>query len=116
MKSLGSLSELEVRFVFPGHGSVFSGLGPTMDDILRFHRDRMMRIQLVMGVETKNAFDVAKSIPWVVNGDETAYDKLEPIDRRLAVLEALAHLQYMVAEGKGKKISENGKTVYWSGE
>jgi glyoxylase-like metal-dependent hydrolase (beta-lactamase superfamily II) len=116
VKSLESLAGLETRFVFPGHGSVFSGLAPLIDDIMRFHRDRMMRIQRVMGVETKNAFDVAKSIPWVVNGEETAYDKLEPIDRRLAVLEALAHLQYMVAEGKGKRMSENGRTIYFSGE
>ena len=116
VKSLGALSDLEVRFVFPGHGSVFSGLGPMIDDIMRFHRDRMNRIQRTMGVETRNAYDVAKSIPWVVNGEETAYDKLEPIDRRLAVLETLAHLQYLVAEKKGRKIAEGENTLYWSGE
>ena len=69
-----------------------------------------------MGVETKNAYDIAKSLPWIVNGDSLAYDKLEPIDRRLAVLTVLADLQFLVAENKGKKISEDGKTVYWSGE
>jgi glyoxylase-like metal-dependent hydrolase (beta-lactamase superfamily II) len=116
VKSLNTLSELEVRFVFPGHGPVFSGLAPMIDDIMRVHRDRMMRIQKVMGVETRNGYDVAKSIPWIINGGETAYDKLEPIDRRLAVLETLAHLQYLVAENKGKKIADGEKTLYWSGE
>ena len=116
VKSLGALSDLEVRFVFPGHGSVFSGLGPMIDDIMRFHRDRMNKIQRTMGVETRNAYEVAKAIPWIVNGEETAYDKLEPIDRRLAVLETLAHLQYLVAEKKGKRIEEGENTLYWSGE
>jgi glyoxylase-like metal-dependent hydrolase (beta-lactamase superfamily II) len=116
VKSLNALSELEVRFVFPGHGSVFSGLAPLIDDIMRVHRERMMKIQRMMGVETKTAFDVAKSIPWIINGEETTYDKLEPLDRRLAVLETLAHLQYLVAENKGKKIVEGEKTLYWSGE
>ena len=116
VKSLGALSDLEVRFVFPGHGSVFSGLGPMIDDIMRFHRDRMNKIQRTMGVETRNAYEVAKAIPWIVNGEETAYDKLEPIDRRLAVLETLAHLQYLVAEKKGRKIAEGENTLYWSGE
>jgi len=116
VKSLNMLSELEVRFVFPGHGSVFSGLAPMIDDIMRVHRDRMTMIQRVMGVETKNAYDVAKAIPWNINGEETGYDKLEPIDRRLAVLVTLAYLQYLVAENKGKKITEGEKTLYWSGE
>jgi len=116
VKSLNALSELEVRFVFPGHGSVFSGLAPMIDEIMRVHRDRMAKIQRIMGVETKNGFDVTKAIPWIVNGEETAYDKLEPIDRRLAVLETLAYLQYLVAENKGKKIAEGEKTLYWSGE
>jgi glyoxylase-like metal-dependent hydrolase (beta-lactamase superfamily II) len=114
--SLNALAELEVRFVFPGHGSVFSGLAPKIDDIMRIHRDRMYAIQKVMGVEMKNAYDVAKSMPWDGSSEAMAYDKLEPIDRRLAVLEVLAHLQYMVAERKGKKMVENGKTVYFSGE
>ncbi|MCX5997390.1 MAG: MBL fold metallo-hydrolase [Chloroflexi bacterium] len=116
VNSLNALAELEVRLVFPGHGPVFSGLGPKIDDIQRFHQDRMYKIQRAMGLEQKNAWDIAKAIPWIVNGEETAYDKLEPIDRRLAVLETLAHLQYLVAENRGKKITEGEKTLYWSGE
>jgi glyoxylase-like metal-dependent hydrolase (beta-lactamase superfamily II) len=116
VNSLDSLKDMEVRFVFPGHSSVFSGLVPKIDDIMRFHKDRMSKIQRIMGVETKNAYDIAKAIPWIVNGEELPYDKLEPIDRRLAVLEVLAHLQYLVSQNNGKKIIEGGKVTYWSGE
>ncbi len=116
VNSLNSLAELEVRFVFPGHGSVFSGLAPKIDDIMHIHRDRMRGIQKIMGVEMKSGYDVAKGIPWIVNGETVQYDKLEPIDRRLAVLETLAHLQFMVAEGQGKKVADGEKTVYFSGE
>jgi glyoxylase-like metal-dependent hydrolase (beta-lactamase superfamily II) len=114
--SLGTLSELEVRFVFPGHGSVFSGIVPKIDDIMHLHKDRLMNMQRVMGVETKNGYDLAKSLPWLVNGEEVNYDKLEPLDKRQAVLETLAYLQYLVAENKGKKINEADKIAYWSGE
>ncbi|MBN1374844.1 MAG: MBL fold metallo-hydrolase [Dehalococcoidia bacterium] len=116
VNSLNALRELEVRFVFPGHGSVFSGLIAKTDDIMRYHRDRMFSIQKVMGLETKNAYDIAKSLSWVIDGEAQAYDKLEPIDRRLAVLNVLAHLQYLVAENKGNKMDDGGRTVYWSGE
>ena len=116
VNSLHALEELEVRFVFPGHGSVFSGLTPKIDEIMHFHRDRMRNIEKIMGVETKNAYDVAKQLPWIINGDTITYDKLEPIDRRLAVLTVLAHLQYLVSENKGKKMEEAGKVTYWAGE
>lgn len=116
INSLNILSQLEVRFVFPGHGSVFSGLSPKIDDIMRLQRDRMMAIQNFMGLEMKSAYDVARGIQWDINGVETSYDKLEPIDRRLAVMIVLAHLQYMVSESRGKRMVENGKTVYFSGE
>jgi glyoxylase-like metal-dependent hydrolase (beta-lactamase superfamily II) len=116
VNSLNTLAQLEVRFVFPGHGSVFSGLAPKIDDILRIHRDRMTNLQRVMGVEMKSAYDIAKNMPMFINGDDTVYDKLDPIERRLAVLGILAHLQYLVSEKKGKKISEADKTVYFIGE
>jgi glyoxylase-like metal-dependent hydrolase (beta-lactamase superfamily II) len=114
--SLNTISELDVRFVFPGHGSVFSGIGPKIDDILHLHKDRIMKIQQTMGVETKSGYDLAKDLPWLVDGEPVNYDKLEPIDKRQAVLETLAYLQYLVAENKGKKMSEAEKVTYWSGE
>ena len=114
--SLNTLEGLDVRFVFPGHGSVFSGLGPKIDDILHLHKERIMKIQQAMGVETKNAYDVAKSLPWLVDGEPVNYDKLEPIDKRQSVLETLSYLQYLVAENKGKKMNETEKITYWSGE
>lgn len=116
VNSVDSLKDLEVRFVFPGHSAVFSGLVPKIDDIMRYHKDRMIRIQRIMGVETKSAYDVAKELTWIVRGEEMPYDKLEPIDRRLAVLTVLAQLQYLVAQSAGKKISEAGKVKYWAGE
>jgi glyoxylase-like metal-dependent hydrolase (beta-lactamase superfamily II) len=116
VNSLNAMAEMEVSFVFPGHGSVFSGLAPKIDDIMHLHRDRMRGIQKVMGVEMKSGYDVAKNIPWIINGETVQYDKLEPIDRRLALLETLAHLQFMMAEKQGKKVTEGEKTVYWSGE
>ena len=116
VNSLNVLAELEIRFVFPGHGSVFSGLAPKIDDILRMHRDRISSIQKVMGVTTQNGYDIARSLSWIGNDGMVAYDKLEPINRRLALLDVLAHLQLMVAEKKGKKIVEDSTILYFSGE
>lgn len=114
--SLDTLAKLEIRFVFPGHGSVFSGLLPKIDDIMRLHNERMVNMQKVMGIETKNAFDVARIMNWGLDGEPLNYDKLEPVARRQAILQTLAYLQYMVAENRGKIMTENDKIIYWSGE
>lgn len=114
--SLKALGELDVNFVFPGHGSVFSGLKPKIDNILQHHRDKMMKIQKIMGVEMKDAFAIAKDVPWIVGGETLSYNKLTPIDRRLAILATLAQLQYMVMSNKGKRITQEGIIMYWAGE
>jgi len=113
--SLNKVAELDIRFILPGHGPVFSGVAPKIDAIMGHHKDRMMKIEKAMGVEMKSGFDVAREIPWIVNGEPLPYNKLDAIDRRLSLLDTLAHLQYMVAENNGKKVNEGEKTLYWTG-
>lgn len=113
--SVNTLSELEVRFILPGHGPVFSGLGPKIDNILQVHNDMIMKIQQLMGVDTKTGYELARVLPWLIDGEPVDYDKLKPVDKRQAVLETLAYLQFLVAENKGKRIDEPEKVTYWLG-
>ena len=113
--SVNTLSKLEVRFILPGHGPVFSGLGPKIDNVLRAYNDRIMRVQQLMGVETKTGYEIAKALPWPIDDEPVGYDKLNPVDKRQAVLATLAYLQYLIAENKGKRIDEAEKVTYWLG-
>ena len=113
--SLSTLSEMEVRFVFPGHGPVFSGLGPKVDNILQAHHNRIIQIQHLMGVETKTGYELAQALLWPADGEMVEYAKLKPVEKRQAMLEILAYLQYLVAANKGKRFDEAERVTYWTG-
>ncbi len=113
INTLDELSKMEIRFIFPGHGAVFSGVSPKIDSIMHWLNDQMQSIQKVMGLEVKTAYDVAKNLPWYANDELVDYDKLQAIKRRQAVLQTLAFLQYLVAQNKCKKLNQENKITYW---
>ena len=112
INSLKSLTELEVSFVFPGHGSVFSGLGQRIDVLLRHHQQRMTDILNVIRDDPKTAYQIATEIPWVPDEGGVNFQDLPPLDKRLAVLETLAHLQLLATEGKAMEIVRNRISLY----
>ena len=112
INSLKSLTELEVSFVFPGHGSVFNGLGQRIDALLRHHQQRMTDILNVIRDDPKTAYQIATEIPWVPDEGGINFQDLPPLDRRLAVLETLAHLQLLATEGKAMEIVRNRISLY----
>jgi len=112
INSLKSLTELEISFVFPGHGSVFSGLGQRIDLLLRHHEQRMTDILNVIQDDPKTAYQIATDIPWVPEEGGINFQDLPPLDRRLAVLETLAHLQLLATEGKANKVVKDRTSYY----
>ena len=110
--SLEALKKLEVTLSFPGHGSVFSGLGQ-MIDTLRYHHDRRnLDILKAMRDDMKTGYQIASEIPWVPEGNAVSFQDLSALDKRLAVLETLAHLQLLTTEGKIKKVTKDGIIFY----
>lgn len=112
ISSLKSLMELEVSFVFPGHGSVFSGLGQRIDVLLRHHQQRMTDILNVIRDDPKTAYQIATEIPWVPDDGGINFQDLPPLDKRLAVMETLAHLQLLATEGKTNKVVKERTNFY----
>jgi len=110
--SLKSLMELEVNFVFPAHGSVFSGLGQRIDALLRHHQERMTDILNVIPDDPKTAYQIATEIPWIPDEGGISFQDLSAFDRRLAVLETLAHLQFLATEGRANKVVKERTTYY----
>lgn len=113
INSLNELTNMEIRFIFPGHGAVFSGIAPKIDSIMHWLKEQMQSIQKVMGLEIKTAYDVAKNLLWFANDELVDYDKLQAIRRRQAVLQTLAFLQYLVTDNKCKKLHHEDTITYW---
>jgi glyoxylase-like metal-dependent hydrolase (beta-lactamase superfamily II) len=114
-KSLEALSKLEVNFIFPGHGSVFSGFKLRLGELHYYHEQRQRAIIRIIENDTKSAYQIATEIPWMPGGESVPFNKLSAFDKRLAVMETLAHLKLLVIESKAEKVVKENVDLYWAG-
>lgn len=114
-KSLEALSKLEVNFIFPGHGSVFSGFSLRLGELSYYHEQRQRAITRVIESDTKSAYQVATELPWMPAGEAVKFDKLSTSDKRMAVMETMAQLKLMMIEGKAEKVVKDNVDLYWGG-
>ncbi len=115
INSLKEVEKLEVNFVFPGHGSAFSGLKQKVWEILYHHEQRERAIMKAIQDELKTAYQIANEIPWHPEEGGITFRNLPPFGKRLAILETLAHLQLLITQGKAEKIIEGDKALFWAG-
>jgi glyoxylase-like metal-dependent hydrolase (beta-lactamase superfamily II) len=113
--SLEVLANLEVNFIFPGHGSVFSGFKLRLGELFRHHEQRQLTMTRIIENEMKTAYQIATEMPWMPSGEAVKFEKLSTFDKRLAVMETLAHLKLLVIEGKAEKIAKENIDYYYAG-
>lgn len=113
LKSLDTLLGLEVNFVFPGHGSVFSGLRQRISELQYHHQQRSLYITSAIRNDLKTAYQIATELKWM-NG-AVSFNELGVLHRRLAVMETVAHLQNLTVAGKVKRVAEGEVFKYWAG-
>ena len=112
LRSLKAIEDLDVDLVLPAHEHVFSGLKPRIQEILHHHEERKKAILTALSEGPQTAYEVSLKIPWIVNGLTLSFDQLQPLDRRLAVMSAMAHLEPLYTEGTAAKTQRNGTVVY----
>jgi len=114
LSSLTALHQLDVSFVFPGHGGVFNGLKAKIDGLLTHHKEREREILKSISNDPKTAYQITQEIPWMPTGEPVNFEELPALDKRLAVLETLAQLQYMIVAGKVTKNTRDKVRYYES--
>lgn len=115
INSMRAIEKLEVNFVFPGHGAVFSGLKQRIGELLYHYGERKMAIIKSVSDELKTAYQIATEILWRPESGGVPFQELELWDKRLAVMETLAYLQLLMTEGKVGKVVEDDTVLYWAG-
>ena len=116
INSLGMLEQLQVGFVFPGHGPVFNGLKLRAAEILAYHERRERTIMKVLNDGLKTAYEVATEIPWKPDIGGVAFTDLGPWDKRLALFETIAHLRLLTLDGKLGRIERDGVSQFLAKE
>jgi hypothetical protein len=112
VRSLESLVDRQVTFVFPGHGPVFNSLGIRSEEILRLCKVKQQQMLSVLDEGLKTAYEVTRAIPWRVNGGEAPYDELPSREKRASVCEAVAWLKRLALDGRVAPLERDGKISY----
>ncbi|HEX8968568.1 MAG TPA: MBL fold metallo-hydrolase, partial [Chloroflexota bacterium] len=112
LDSLELIGKLEADLVLPGHGAPFQGL-PERTQALLAHHER--RLEEVVGLLAKQpgqpvtGYAIASRMAW---SRRRTWDDLSGFERRLAVTEALAHIELLHARGRVQKRFAEGAITY----
>ena len=115
LNSLEQLLKLEVNFAFPGHGPSFSGVRQIGENLIRHHERRKSAILKSLQENMKSAYQVALEIPWRSDIKPVSLESLSIFDQRLAIMETLAHIEFLCKEGTVQKIEQKSGILYFAG-
>ena len=112
LNSLNATKELDVKLVLPGHENPFNGLQQRVDELIGHHEHRNSEIIEALKAEPKTAYQISTEITWLPGINGIGWQDLSPWDKRLAVLETLAHLEALRLSDRIGRISKNGTFYY----
>ena len=112
LDSLRLIGKLEAELVLPGHGEPFEGLPERTGELLLHHQHRLDEIVglLLERPDTQlTGFEIAAHMRW---SRRRSWDDLTAFERRMAVTEALAHIELLHARGQVDKRCDEGQITY----
>jgi glyoxylase-like metal-dependent hydrolase (beta-lactamase superfamily II) len=114
LDSLRLIGRLEAELVLPGHGDPFQGLPERAAELIQHHYDRLDEVLRLLPVDGSGqpgmtAFELARGMRW---SSRREWDDLSSFERRLAVTEALAHVELLHARGQVCKRFAEGIVSY----
>src|SRR5207237_6509188 len=113
LDSLRLIGRLEAELVLPGHGEPFHGLPERTDALLAHHQRRLDEIVELLSKEPERlltGYVIASRMNW---SRRRTWDDLSGFERRLAVTEALAHIELLHARGLVQKRFAEGEITYF---
>lgn len=103
LQSLGRTADLDIAISYGGHGKPIPNVRERIGQLVA-HHDARLEQMLSIAKEGKTAYEVAS----VLFQDKA----LNAHQWRFAIAETLAHLEYLIAEGKLTKDRQAGVAVY----
>jgi glyoxylase-like metal-dependent hydrolase (beta-lactamase superfamily II) len=99
LESLWQLAGLDIDLIFPGHGEPFSGHRAWIEEAIEHHRQRCDAILDLVRVSPRTVHSMVGDL-WPKT--------LSPINHHFAILEVLAHLEYMQRKRRVRQRQNNG--------
>ena len=99
--------EQSLRVLFP-----FKNLHHRIDQIIHHHRQRNSEIIDTLRDKTKTAYQIATELTWRPGTKTNGWQDLSFLDKRLAILETISHLEFMRFEGRVDKSTRDSLIYY----
>ncbi|OGO22142.1 MAG: hypothetical protein A2144_00965 [Chloroflexi bacterium RBG_16_50_9] len=109
LDSLNDMKNLGVDLVLPGHESPFDKFETRVNELIQHHKERNHSILVNLKREPQTAYQIARGLVW---GIAFAWPEMPAFHKRLAISETLAHLTFMVDDGRLKQIARDGMIYY----
>jgi glyoxylase-like metal-dependent hydrolase (beta-lactamase superfamily II) len=107
LNSLDRVNQLDVDLVLPSHEYVFSNLREKVQEIKAHHDERLNEAITLLRTTPEHlpmsGYWTASKLKW----HSGPWDTLGPWERRAAVMETLAHLEYLKRRGKIVEVDES---------
>lgn len=111
LDSLVYLRELPIKLALPGHGDPFSDVRQRVDHTVEHHHRRLEELrQALQDHGPMTAWQAAHHVRW--SGGRRKFEEFDMWNQRLALLETLAHLEYLRLADRNRKDFHLGKARY----
>ena len=110
LANLDKVSELDVDVVLPGHRRIFTHFKKRIDELKEHHRVRLEEVFAILEQGPRNAYDTASDMSWDIKCE--SWLDFPVAQKWFATGEALAHLKYLMEEGRVVREEENGQFVF----
>lgn len=107
MRTLSTLRQMKLRFLFPGHRQLITDHVKRIDELVDHHFERMQEIlDSIADEERVTVRDVSARIKWRIKAAN--WDEFPKPQKWFASGETMAHLDYLVASGHLEMTLEDG--------
>ena len=112
LKRLEKVRELNVKTVLPAHrGMGEISMYERIDALLKHHTERLEETESIVRAKPgQTAYDIAGQMSWAIRSK--SWEDFPPGQKWFAMGEALAHLDWLKAEGRISRNEKNGVFVY----
>jgi glyoxylase-like metal-dependent hydrolase (beta-lactamase superfamily II) len=110
LKNLEKVYKFEVDLVLPGHRNIWNDHRKRITELQEHHRNRLNEALLALENGGKTAWDIAPYITWDI--EFNSWQEFPSVQKFFAIGETIAHLDYLVLNGRARREMKNNKALY----
>jgi glyoxylase-like metal-dependent hydrolase (beta-lactamase superfamily II) len=112
LKSLAKVKRLAPGTALPGHGNLIRDVSKRIEVISAHHEERLEEVLRGLRGGERSAAEVTSSVKW----SRGSYESLGHVNRWLAVMETIAHLEFLVGCGVARRARGPGRRYRLEGD